>query len=185
MTSKNHTKPLAGEGPFSKKVERMIRVNHAGEYGAMRIYQGQIDALKDTVVEPALQHMLAQEQAHLEHFEREIVKRHVRPTALLPLWHAAGYALGYMTAKLGKEAAMACTVAVEEVIDEHYATQEISLKGTDEQELKTTIETFRQEELEHRDIGLENEAQKAPFYQILTQGIKAASKVAIWLSKRF
>jgi ubiquinone biosynthesis monooxygenase Coq7 len=164
-------------------VERMIRVDHAGEYGATRIYQGQIAVLGRGRHGPTLQHMLEQEQEHRRTFEALIRKRRVRPTVLLPLWHLAGFALGAGTALLGSRAAMACTVAVEEAIDEHYAAQAEAL-GDDEPELKATIEKFRQEELEHRDIGLANEAELAPAYRALSAVIKRGCKAAIWASER-
>jgi ubiquinone biosynthesis monooxygenase Coq7 len=164
-------------------VARMIRVDHAGEYGAARIYAGQIAVLGHTDKGPILQHMKEQEQVHLDTFSALIGERGVRPTALLPFWHVAGFALGVGTALLGSRAAMACTVAVEEVIDEHYAEQAAAL-GEDERPLRDTIEQFRREEIEHRDIGLAHEAEKAPGYRILTTLIKAGCKVAIRLSER-
>jgi ubiquinone biosynthesis monooxygenase Coq7 len=130
-----------------------------------------------------LRHMQAQEQHHLDTFSGLIARRRVRPTALLPLWHLAGFALGAATATLGERAAMACTVAVEEAIDEHYAAQATAL-GDTEPELKQTIETFRAEELEHRDIGLEHEAEKTPGYRLLSAAIKAGCRLAIRVSER-
>jgi ubiquinone biosynthesis monooxygenase Coq7 len=127
--------------------------------------------------------MQAQEQHHLETFARLIGERRVRPTALLPLWHLAGYALGAVTAALGERAAMACTVAVEEAIDAHYRAQ-VSDLGEDEPELRATIEEFRAEELEHRAIGLENEAELTPGYRLLSGAIKAGCKLAIAVSER-
>ncbi|HYZ31360.1 MAG TPA: demethoxyubiquinone hydroxylase family protein [Crenalkalicoccus sp.] len=174
---------LPGDPTPLEIVERIIRVDHAGEYGARRIYQGQIDVLRGTRHEPVLRHMQAQEQAHLDAFKRLIAERRVRPTALLPFWHLAGYALGAGTALLGPRAAMACTVAVEEAIDEHYRGQEAAL-GEDEAALKADIAKFRAEELEHRDIGLENQAELAPAYRLLSAVIKAGCKVAIAVSER-
>jgi ubiquinone biosynthesis monooxygenase Coq7 len=127
--------------------------------------------------------MQAQEEEHLRTFSALVAQRRVRPTALLPLWHVAGYALGAITAALGERAAMACTVAVEEAIDEHYRSQSAAL-GEDEAELRDTIEKFRAEELEHRDIGLANEAELAPAYRLLTAAIKQGCKVAIAVSER-
>jgi len=172
-------------GDLTKRelLARMIRVDHAGEYGAARIYAGQIAVLGHTDKGPILQHMKDQEQVHLDTFAAAIADRGVRPTALLPFWHVAGFALGAGTALLGSRAAMACTVAIEEVIDEHYAEQAAAL-GEDERPLRDTIERFRREEIEHRDIGLEHEAEKAPGYRILTALIKAGCKVAIRLSER-
>jgi ubiquinone biosynthesis monooxygenase Coq7 len=164
-------------------LERAIRVDHAGEYGAKRIYQGQLAVLRGTRHEPVLRHMQQQEQAHLDTFSRLIAQRRVRPTALLPLWHVAGFALGAGTALLGPRAAMACTVAVEETIDAHYRDQESAL-GEDEAPLRADIARFRAEELEHRDIGLANEAELAPAYRLLSAAIKAGCRVAIRLSER-
>lgn len=164
-------------------VERVIRVDHAGEYGARRIYQGQLAVLGNTRHGPVLRHMQAQEEAHLVTFSRLIAERRVRPTALLPLWHLAGFALGAGTALLGARAAMACTVAVEEAIDEHYGAQEAAL-GEDEAPLRAEIARFRAEELEHRNIGLANEAERAPGYRLLSAAIKAGCKAAIRISER-
>jgi ubiquinone biosynthesis monooxygenase Coq7 len=174
---------LPGDPTPAETVERIIRVDHAGEYGAARIYAGQLAILGRGDKGDLLRHMQAQEQVHLDTFGALIAKRRVRPTALLPFWHVAGFALGAVTAALGERAAMACTVAVEEAIDEHYAAQAASL-GEDEAELRQTIETFRAEELEHRDIGLQNEAELAPAYRLMSAVIKAGCKVAIAVSER-
>lgn len=163
-------------------LERTIRVDHAGEYGAKRIYEGQLAVLRGTRFEGLLRHMQAQEQVHLDRFSHLIAERRVRPTALLPIWHVAGFALGAATALLGHRAAMACTVAVEEAIDEHYRAQEAAL-GEDEAPLRAEIARFRAEELEHRDIGLENEAERAPAYRLLSGAIKAGCKAAIRASE--
>jgi ubiquinone biosynthesis monooxygenase Coq7 len=164
-------------------LEQVIRVDHAGEYGAKRIYQGQLAVLKGTKHEPTIRHMQEQEQEHLDTFSRLIAERRVRPTALLPLWHVAGFALGAATAAMGPRAAMACTVAVEEAIDEHYQAQEAAL-GEDEAALKADIARFRAEELEHRDIGLANEAELTPGYRLLSAAIKLGCKVAIKVAER-
>ncbi len=164
-------------------IERIIRVDHAGEYGAKRIYQGQLAVLGHTDKAETIRHMQAQEQVHLDSFSAMIAKRRVRPTALLPFWHVAGFVLGAATAAMGVRAAMACTVAVEEAIDEHYAAQ-TAILGDDEAELRDTIEVFRAEELEHRDIGLANEAELTPGYRVLSAVIKAGCKVAIAISER-
>lgn len=174
---------LPGDLSDAEMVERIIRVDHAGEYGAARIYEGQLAVLGSGPKGDLIRHMKAQEQVHLDTFAGLIGKRRVRPTALLPFWHVAGYALGAMTAALGERAAMACTVAVEEAIDEHYAAQAAAL-GEDEAELRQTIETFRAEELEHREIGLEHEAELAPAYRLMSAVIKAGCKVAIAVSER-
>jgi ubiquinone biosynthesis monooxygenase Coq7 len=174
---------LPGDPTPREIVERIVRVDHAGEYGARRIYQGQLAVLGHGKKAELLRHMQAQEQAHLDAFADLIARRRVRPTALLPLWHVAGFALGAVTAALGERAAMACTVAVEEAIDAHYAKQSARL-GEDEAELRTAIETFRAEELEHRDIGLANQAEQAPGYRLMRGLIKAGCKVAIAVSER-
>lgn len=176
---------LPGDPGTREHIARMIRVDHAGEYGAARIYAGQLAVLKDRPgTGDLIRHMAAQEKAHLDTFERMVVERRVRPTVLQPFWHVAGFALGAVTAFMGERAAMACTVAVETVIDEHYARQRDAL-GPDEADLKQTIERFRAEEAEHRDIGLENEAELAAGYPVLSAVIKAGSRAAIWLSERF
>ena len=174
---------LPGDPTPAEAIERMIRVDHAGEYGAAQIYAGQIAVLGRGPKGDLLRHMKAQEQHHLDTFAALIVQRRVRPTALLPLWRVAGFALGAATALLGERAAMACTVAVEEAIDEHYAGQAAVLDES-EAALKSTIETFRAEELEHRDIGLAHEAEKAPGYRLLARAIKTGCKVAIRASER-
>jgi ubiquinone biosynthesis monooxygenase Coq7 len=179
----NMSPPLPGDMSPRSAIERMIRVDHAGEYGAKRIYQGQLAVLGRSDKAELLRHMQAQEQVHLDTFAALVAQRRVRPTALLPFWHVAGFVLGAATAALGERAAMACTVAVEETIDEHYAAQSAAL-GDDETELQQTIETFRAEELEHRDIGLANGAEQAPAYRLLTQIIKVGCRVAIRVSER-
>jgi ubiquinone biosynthesis monooxygenase Coq7 len=178
------TKP--GDISQKERIERMIRVNHAGEFGAKRIYEGQLQVLKNSPSYETIKHMKDQELEHLDYFEKEIVKRKVRPTALHPIWNIAGFALGAGTALLGEKAAMACTVAVEEVIDEHYQQQLEELKDNEEEkDLSKAINKFREEELEHRDIGLENHAEQAPAYELLSSVIKTGSKAAIWLAQRF
>jgi ubiquinone biosynthesis monooxygenase Coq7 len=162
----------------------MIRVDHAGEYGAVRIYRGQLAVLGKGPKGDLIRHMTEQEVVHKETFDRLVEERQVRPTALQPLWHVAGWALGAGTALIGERAAMACTVAVETVIDQHYAAQAEEL-GPDQAPLKQTIEQFRAEELEHRDIGLANEAELAAGYPVLSNLIKVGAKAAIWLSERF
>lgn len=177
----NHPNDLS----TAERLERMIRVNHAGEYGAKRIYAGQLAVLKGTESEATIQHMAEQEQVHLDYFEQEIVKRKVRPTALHPLWHVGGFALGAATALMGEKAAMACTVAVEETIDEHYKEQLDALDGvTEEKELRDAIAKFREEELEHRDTGLEHRAEDAPGYPVLYSAVRNISKLAIKLAER-
>ena len=168
------------------KIDRMLRVDHAGEYGADRIYAGQLAVLGKTDVGPLIQHMWDQEKEHLATFNKYVPKYRVRPTALLPLWHVAGYALGAGTALLGKEAAMACTVAVEATITEHYNEQirELSKDGEKYKDLIKTISKFRDEEQEHHDTGLANEAEQAPAYALLSSAITVACKGAIYVSER-
>jgi ubiquinone biosynthesis monooxygenase Coq7 len=164
-------------------VESMIRVNQAGEYGAMRIYAGQLAVLRHGAAAEKIKEMAAQEREHLDAFNTLAAERRVRPTALEPLWHLAGFALGAATALMGEKAAMACTVAVEEVIEQHYADQAAKL-GEDEAPLRETIEKFRADELGHRDTAVEHHAREAPGYELLSSAIKAGSRLAIWLSTR-
>jgi ubiquinone biosynthesis monooxygenase Coq7 len=174
---------LPGDPPVDIDVTRMIRVDHAGEYGAARIYAGQLAVLRRSNTAPVLREMQAQEQQHLDRFADLVVARGVRPTAMLPLWHLAGFALGAATAVLGERAAMACTVAVEEAIDAHYADQIAALDDS-ESELRDTLTKFRADELRHRDIGLQHGAEQAPGYRLLSAAIKAGCRVAIRISER-
>ena len=174
---------LPGEETQASRLARIIRVDHAGEYGARRIYEGQLAVLGRGAKGDLLRHMLEQEVAHLTTFNDLIVARRVRPTALLPFWHLAGFALGAVTAAMGEKAAMACTVAVEEAIDDHYAAQEAELVGS-EPELSATIATFRAEEAEHRDIGLAHGAEQAPGYRLMSAVIKAGCRAAIRISEK-
>jgi ubiquinone biosynthesis monooxygenase Coq7 len=174
---------LPGDLAGPARIDQFIRVDHAGEYGATRIYKGQLAVLGRGPKGDLLRHMEAQEQVHLATFSKLIAERRVRPTALLPLWHLAGFALGAATAAMGERAAMACTVAVEEAIDEHYRAQSAVL-GDDEAALRDTIETFRAEELEHRDIGLANEAEQAVGFGLMRAVIKLGCKAAIAVSER-
>jgi len=174
---------LPGDPSPEDSVERMIRVDHAGEFGAVRIYEGQLAVLGHSAAGHVIREMAEQERRHLERFERLVRERRVRPTALSPLWHVAGYALGAASALLGERGAMACTVAVEEVIDEHYRRQAENL-GEDEAPLRTMIEEFRADELAHRDLALAHDARTAPAHDLLTAAVKAGSRIAIWLSTR-
>jgi ubiquinone biosynthesis monooxygenase Coq7 len=174
---------LPGDPSPADDLARMIRVNHAGEYGARRIYEGQLAVLRGRPAHATIAHMKAQEEAHLQAFEALLVERRVRPTALLPFWHVGGFLLGAATALMGEKAAMACTVAVEEVIDEHYAAQEARLP-VEEAPLRDTIAQFRADEMEHHATGLEHGAEQAPLYSLLHQGIKTVTRTAIWLSTR-
>ena len=177
------TGELPGDLPAQEKTERMIRVDHAGEYGATRISAGQLAVLGRGGKGDVLRHMQAQEQQHLNTFNNLIADHRVRPTALLPLWHLAGFALGAVTAALGEKAAMACTVAVEDAIDAHYTAQ---LETMDEAEpdLRQAVEKFRDEELEHRAIALEHGAEQALGYRLLSRAIRAACHAAIAVSER-
>jgi len=187
MVFSDDEKILPGDLPLRERVKQMIRVNHAGEYGAKRIYAGQLAVLGKKPVGHVIQEMADQEQRHLDVFSDMLVKRRVRPTALMPLWHVCGYALGAATALMGEKAAMACTVAVESVIDEHYAAQEQQLTA-EEAALKSTVSEFRADEKEHHDVAerytLENGKESSPFYHILTQMVVYQTKLAIWLSTR-
>jgi ubiquinone biosynthesis monooxygenase Coq7 len=183
MTEPTPYDPLPGDLSAKEMTERMIRVDQAGEYGATRIYAGQLAVLGRGASGDRIRHMADQERRHLERFDALMVERRARPTLLTPIWHVAGFALGAATALLGERAAMACTVAVEEVIDEHYARQN-RLLGDRDPELSETIEEFRREEVEHRDTALEAGAEAAPAYPVLRGAIQAGSRLAIWLSER-
>ena len=169
-------------------VERVIRVDQAGEYGAIRIYAGQQAVMRrrykpGNKARAAIDRMARQEQRHKEEFDRLLVERRVRPTLLQPVWHVAGFALGAATALLGEKAAMACTVAVEEVIDEHYRRQ-IETLGDDEAELRDLCVRSRDDEIEHRETGMAHGAGQAPLHKPLTDFVKAGSRAAIWLAER-
>ena len=174
---------LPGDGSRERLVEAMIRVDHAGEYGARRIYDGQLAVLGGTPVDRVIREMADQEQRHLDRFDALVVERRVRPTILSPVWHVAGYALGVGSALLGEKAAMACTEAVESVIDEHYAAQ-VARLGDDEAELRAMVEEFRADERRHHDTALEHGAAEAPAHGLLTGAVKAGTRLAIWLSTR-
>ena len=176
-------KRLPGDISAKREVARIIRVDHAGEYGAKRIYDGQLAVLgrRRGGAAKKIRHMAEQEQRHLDAFEKLVLDRRVRPTALSPVWHIAGFALGAATALMGERAAMACTVAVEEVIDEHYQRQ-IDALGEDEPALREALEEFRGQEIEHRDTARGSGGDGAP--PLLTAAIKAGSRLAIWLSTR-
>lgn len=163
----------------------MIRVDHAGEFGADRIYAGQMAVLGDTKKGPLIKHMWDQEIKHREKFEELIRKHRVRPTVMLPIWNIAGFTLGAVTALIGDKAAMACTVAVETVIVDHYNDQLRALMNDAEcnKELMETITKFRDEEQEHHDAGIDHGAEQAPFYKALSEAIKLGCKGAIAISK--
>ena len=170
-----------------KKVEEFIRVDHAGERGAIKIYEGQLLALntfiKDENLKKTIEEMKIHEKEHCEFFENEIKKRKIKPTKLLPLWDLLGIGLGFGSTILGKKAAMLCTASVEEVIDEHYQNQ-INQLGANEKNLKKKIIKFRDDELHHKDIAYEKGATKKGFYSIMDKIIKTGSKLAINISEK-
>jgi ubiquinone biosynthesis monooxygenase Coq7 len=171
-------------GDRREPVEAMIRVDQAGEYGATRIYAGQLAVMGDRHdMARAIAGMANQEERHRAFFDALIARRGVRPTALQPLWNVAGYALGAATAALGPTAAMACTVAVETEIDRHYAEQ-LDALGADEPELAAAVAEFRAEELEHKESALAAGAETAPAYPLLSGAIRMACRAAIAVSKR-
>ncbi len=161
----------------------MIRVDHAGEYGAVRIYEGQLAVLggRKSKAAEAIRHMADQERDHLKRFDALITERQVRPTVLEPVWRVAGFALGAATALMGEASAMACTEAVEEVIDQHYADQ---IARLNDPELKQTIEAFRADEIAHRDAAIAHGSTEAPAHALLTGAIKTGCRLAIALSTR-
>ena len=169
------------------KVEEFIRVDHAGERGAIKIYEGQLLALntfvKDESLKKVIEEMKVHEKEHCEFFENEIKKRKIKPTKLLPIWDLLGVSLGFGSTLLGKKAAMLCTASVEEVIDEHYLNQ-INQLGSNEKELKKKIIKFRQDEIHHKNIAYEKGATKKGFYSILDKIIKTGSKIAINISEK-
>tara|TARA_Y100001970_G_scaffold80677_1_gene102426 strand:+ start:892 stop:1425 length:534 start_codon:yes stop_codon:yes gene_type:complete len=170
-----------------KELEEIIRVDHAGERGAIKIYEGQLLALKtfinDDELKKKIEEMKEHEKEHFEYFDKEIQKRNIKPTKLLPLWDLMGITLGFGTAMLGKKAAMLCTASVEEVIDGHYKDQTYKLQE-DEKELKEKIKKFREDELHHKDIAYESGATKTGFYNILDKVIKTSSRIAITISEK-
>ena len=174
---------LPGDRPPAAEVGRILRVDHAGEFGAVRIYRGQLDVLGRGRGAGEIRRMAEAEQRHLAAFEKLLHERRVRPTLLQPLWSIAGYALGVATALLGERAAMACTVAVEEVIDEHYRNQAERLAG-EEPELTKTILAFRADEIAHRDIAIAQGAEETAGFDLFGAAIKTGSRLAIWLSTR-
>lgn len=179
-------KRLPGELSREAEAARMIRVDQAGEFGATRIYEGQLAVLGGREAGDEIGHMAEQERAHLAKFNALMAERRVRPTVLSPLWHVAGYALGAATALMGEKAAMACTVAIEEVIDEHYTAQSARLSDGvgEDPELKDLIEECRLDEVAHKEAALEKGARDVPGYSLLTGAIKTSSRMAIWLSQR-
>jgi len=170
-----------------KILEEIIRVDHAGERGAIKIYEGQLLALntikQDEKLKTIIQEMKEQEKEHLEYFEKEIQKRKMKPTYLLPLWDLIGVSLGFGTVLLGKRAAMLCTASVEEVIEDHYQKQ-LKKIGNDEKELKTKIEKFKRDEINHKNTAYETGASKIGIYSIMDKIIKTGSKLAITISEK-
>ena len=171
-----------------KLLEEIIRVDHAGERGAIKIYEGQLLALKtlrqDENLKSKLEDMKEHEFEHYEFFDDEIKKRNIKPTRFLPIWDLLGVTLGFSTAILGKKAAMLCTASVEEVIDDHYKNQTHKL-GDDEKLLKEKIKKFRQDELDHKDIAYEEGATKTGVYKVLDKVIKVSSRIAIAISEKY
>ena len=169
------------------RVKEFIRVDHAGERGAIKIYEGQLLALntfiKDDDLKKKIEQMKVHEKEHCDYFENEIRKRNIQPTKFLPLWDILGVGLGFGTAILGKKAAMLCTASVEEVIDEHYSSQIYELES-DEKELKKKIIKFREDELHHKKIAYEEGATKKGLYSVLDKIIKTGSKIAINISEK-
>jgi ubiquinone biosynthesis monooxygenase Coq7 len=170
-----------------KTLEEIIRVDHAGERGAIKIYEGQLLALKtikqDENLLNTIEEMKEQEKEHLEYFEKEIRKRKIKPTSLLPLWDIMSVALGFGSALLGKKATMLCTASVEEVIDEHYNNQ-LKKLGNDEKDLKKKIEKFKEDEVNHKNMAYESGATNKGVYSIMDKVIKTGSKIAITISEK-
>jgi ubiquinone biosynthesis monooxygenase Coq7 len=171
-----------------KLLEQFIRVDHAGERGAIKIYEGQLLALKTFMKNDKLKNQIEEmkkhEKEHAEFFDKEIKKRNIKPTKFLPLWDLLGVGLGFGSTILGTKAAMLCTASVEEVIDEHYQNQ-INRIEDDEKELKKKIVKFREDELHHKDIAYNNGATKEGFYSILDKVIKTSSRIAITISEKY
>jgi ubiquinone biosynthesis monooxygenase Coq7 len=186
MKNKRGRRPSAPGVSDDSDIASIIRVDHAGEYGAVRIYEGQLAVFqaraRRSKAVTAIQKMARQEQRHLNTFDNLINERRVRPTALEPVWRVAGFALGAATALIGEKAAMACTAAVEDVIDEHYARQLTRLAK--DAELKQIITKFRADEIAHRNEALAHGAESAPGYKLLSESIKAGCRLAIRLSER-
>ena len=176
MTSRNPT-------TSRHDIERFLRVDHAGERAAQQIYKGQLAVLANHEMADEIRHMMDQEVEHLETFDSLLNERQVRPSLLDPLWGAAGFTLGVVTAAMGPKAAMACTIAVEEVIGEHYQKQ-ADILGEDEPALQATVERFRDEELEHRDIAVEHDGREARHYSLLRKVIQRGCRTAIKIAEK-
>jgi 3-demethoxyubiquinol 3-hydroxylase len=177
-----------GQRPQASQIEEILRVDLAGEEGAKRIYEGQLWVLKTLKPHPpsaeVIEHMYTQECEHADQFQKLLQAHHGRPTLLAPLWHVAGFMLGASSAAMSPEAAMACTVAVEEVIDAHYQAQIASLPES-QQALGDFLEKCRQDEVAHRDQGYAHGAKDMPLFQVFAAGVRGATRLAIFLSKRF
>lgn len=170
--------------PSAKNINSIIRVNHAGEFGAMRIYQGQIEYTNNPKDKEIIKQMLRQELEHLEYFEEKIIHG-IRPTIFMPIWHMAGYILGMISAKLSNSTAMLVTESVEEVIEQHYDQQIKYLQQTGEDSLLLTkLKKFQQDEVEHKHIAIDYGSRASPFYGFIAKTIKGACKVAIFISKK-
>jgi len=187
--SPKHATPSAtasDSGRTPADLDRFLRVNHAGERAAQTIYKGQLAILKNHEQAAEIQHMMEQEQEHLDTFDTLLNDYKVRPSLFDPVWGVAGFILGATTAAMGPKAAMACTIAVEEVIGEHYAAEVEHLKAQDrEPELTKTLERFRDEELEHRDIAIEHDGREATGYPILRSVIQTGCRAAIKIAEKF
>lgn len=173
--AKMHTSPA--------DIDRYLRVDHAGERAAQQIYKGQLAVLKNHAMGAEIQHMMDQEVEHLETFDSLLNERRVRPSLLDPLWGAVGFTLGVATAMMGPKAAMACTIAVEEVIGEHYQNQADNL-GKDEATLLKIVEKFRDDELEHRDIAIDHDGEDARHYDLLRMVIQRGCRTAIKIAEK-
>lgn len=183
----SNTPPMPGEGAQKRRIDEMIRVDHAGEYGAVQIYRGQ-RAVFDRIESRShaarlIASMEEGEQEHLNTFDRLIAERQVRPTLMAPIWRVAGFGLGAVTALMGERAAHACTEAVEEVIEDHYAGQSAELKGVDP-ELKHVVDRFRADESAHRQTAIDQGARNAPGYPLLSAVIKFGCRAAIRISEK-
>ena len=170
-----------------KTLEEIIRVDHAGERGAIKIYEGQLLALstfrKDEKLKKLIKDMKEHEKEHFEYFDKEIQKRNIKPTIFLPLWDLLGVTLGFGTTLLGQKAAMLCTASVEEVICDHYKDQ-LDKLGDDEKELKKSIKKFREDEDDHKNIAYDEGATKSGLYSVLDKIIQNTSKIAIKVSEK-
>jgi len=182
LNSNDMPKPIFNK---TESISSMIRVDHAGEYGAMRIYQGQLKATKNPETRKLISHMMEQESSHLRFFEDEMRTRSVRPTFFLPIWHHASYAMGFATSWFGFKTAMLCTEAVDSVIDRHYEDQLEDLRDNDDEvRLISRIEQYRAEELEHKDIAKEHGSTNAPLYFFSKFVIESLCRFAIMVSKK-